>query len=74
MKTPKQIQNQSKRLINALWQYDCRIPGNVQRRNIRMSLVNLLASRRLHPDCFKVKETTFAECLQYAREMNNYNN
>lgn len=71
VKTPKQIQEQSKMLLNTLWQYDCRVPGNVQRRNVRISLVNILTSRRLHPDCFKVREVTFAECLQDARNMNN---
>ena len=53
MKTKDQVQQQYDRIMAQLWRYDCRIPGNVERRNKRMSIVNLAAARRIYPDAFK---------------------
>lgn len=51
-KTKEQINEQYRRIMCELWGYDCRIPGNVERRNKRMSRVTYIAAKMVHPECF----------------------
>lgn len=58
-KTNEQVEQQAKRIYAALWAMDCRIPGNVHKRRVRLNMVEYFACRRLHPDFFKRTDLTF---------------
>lgn len=62
MKTREQIKEQYHRLFNKAYDYY----GNRPRRNNFLSLICLLAARRLHPSAFKHPETTWKECWDWA--------
>lgn len=53
MKSKDDIKKQYRRIMCALWGYDCRIPGNTERRNKRMATVNYIAAKMSHPEAFK---------------------
>lgn len=69
-KTPAEIIDQAQNIKFNLW-VNYSTPDKLKTRNRRLSLVQLLAARRLHPEAFKNKITTFADCIQYAHRVNN---
>lgn len=69
MKTKEQVSEQSQRINAALWAMDCRVSGNVHKRNVRLIMVAQFAAMRIYKsDFFKSNDVTFGSIARYAEK------